>query len=262
MLLRSVTKHVKDQNWFAVIVDLVIVVIGVFIGIEVANWNTDRAGAKKAQVLIQRLSSDLGNDIETITALLDYHAVVRKYAVTAIDGLNGDKTVSDEQLVIAAYQTSQISEAWTYRSTYNELLSTGQVELINSDELKTLIFAYYTDDWTEQSLLETVAPYREYIRGILPFLIQDTIRSECGDTIILVASTFAAALPDSCDLQLPDELFSETAAYLRSQPDVLVKLRYQIAVYESQVVTLINFREEASKLRTAIQEFQPGGTTL
>jgi len=39
MLLRSVIKHVKTQNWFAVILDFFIVIIGVFIGIQVANWN-------------------------------------------------------------------------------------------------------------------------------------------------------------------------------------------------------------------------------
>ena len=44
MLLRRITKHVKDQNWFAVGIDFVIVVVGVFIGLQVANWNDDRAG--------------------------------------------------------------------------------------------------------------------------------------------------------------------------------------------------------------------------
>ena len=39
MILRSVTKHVRDQNWFAVGIDFLIVVVGVFIGIQVANWN-------------------------------------------------------------------------------------------------------------------------------------------------------------------------------------------------------------------------------
>jgi hypothetical protein len=34
MILRRLTDHVKDQNWFAVGVDFVIVVIGVFIGIR------------------------------------------------------------------------------------------------------------------------------------------------------------------------------------------------------------------------------------
>lgn len=39
MLLRRVTENVKAQNWTAVALDFVIVVVGVFIGIQVANWN-------------------------------------------------------------------------------------------------------------------------------------------------------------------------------------------------------------------------------
>lgn len=42
MILRSLTKHVRDQNWFAVGLDFIIVVVGVYIGIEVANWNEAR----------------------------------------------------------------------------------------------------------------------------------------------------------------------------------------------------------------------------
>ena len=34
MLLRRITKHIKEQNWFAVGIDFVIVVFGVFIGIQ------------------------------------------------------------------------------------------------------------------------------------------------------------------------------------------------------------------------------------
>lgn len=39
MILRSITQHVKDQNWFAIALDFFIVVFGVFIGIQVSNWN-------------------------------------------------------------------------------------------------------------------------------------------------------------------------------------------------------------------------------
>ena len=42
MLLRRVMKHVRDQNWLAVGIDFLIVVTGVFIGIQVANWNGER----------------------------------------------------------------------------------------------------------------------------------------------------------------------------------------------------------------------------
>ena len=42
MLLRRIITHVKAQNWTAVALDFVIVVVGVFIGIQVANLNDAR----------------------------------------------------------------------------------------------------------------------------------------------------------------------------------------------------------------------------
>jgi len=39
MLLRRITEHVKAQNRAAVALDFCIVVVGVFIGIQGANWN-------------------------------------------------------------------------------------------------------------------------------------------------------------------------------------------------------------------------------
>lgn len=42
MILRRLTKHIEDQNWFAVVVDFLIVVVGVFIGIQVGNLNDNR----------------------------------------------------------------------------------------------------------------------------------------------------------------------------------------------------------------------------
>jgi len=71
-----------------------------------------------------------------------------------------------------------------------------------------------------------------------------------------VAHSFGNVLPDTCDLQLPDEIFSETAAHLRSQPDMLHNLQYQLSSYESQVYTLTNYEKEAQTLMTAIREFQ------
>ena len=42
MILRRLTEHLKQQHWTAIAIELVIVVLGVFIGIQVANWNEAR----------------------------------------------------------------------------------------------------------------------------------------------------------------------------------------------------------------------------
>lgn len=39
MLQRRVTDHVRKQEWTAIAIDFVIVIVGVFVGIKAANWN-------------------------------------------------------------------------------------------------------------------------------------------------------------------------------------------------------------------------------
>ena len=43
MLLRRITQHVKDQNWFAVFLDFVIVVLGVGVALAAGEWANARA---------------------------------------------------------------------------------------------------------------------------------------------------------------------------------------------------------------------------
>jgi hypothetical protein len=66
MILSSVTKHVKDQNWFAVWIDLLIVIVGVFIGIQVANWNKSPVDEARAGSYLERIVQDLDVDIDKI----------------------------------------------------------------------------------------------------------------------------------------------------------------------------------------------------
>lgn len=257
MILRSVTKHVKDQNWFAVFLDLLIVVFGVFIGIQVSNWNEELAGEKQAQILLKRIHHDLNNDILSINAELDYQAAVRNYAMTAIDALNGDPSVSDEQFVIGAYQASQINTAWSNRATYNEMLSTGQINLIEDEALKAQIFGYFAVDFSTINLVVKIAPYREFIRGHLPVAIQDAIKAQCGDEVFEVANAFSTILPSTCDLDVADQDLLEAANLLRSLPEMMFNLQFQIAVNDTKVFNYQQFVNESKKLMTAIKEHQP-----
>ena len=59
MLLRRITQHVKEQNWFAVFLDFFIVVVGVFFGIQVANWNAERLTKESERDFLNRLHKDV-----------------------------------------------------------------------------------------------------------------------------------------------------------------------------------------------------------
>ena len=70
MLLRRITKHVKEQNWFAIGIDFFIVVIGVFIGLQAANWNAARTDAIREQEIFADLLEDLQADHGSLSTSL------------------------------------------------------------------------------------------------------------------------------------------------------------------------------------------------
>lgn len=71
MLFRRVLKHVTDQNWTAVFIDLVIVVIGVFLGIQVANWNETRELRNEEAGHLRALENDIAFSIANLETLLE-----------------------------------------------------------------------------------------------------------------------------------------------------------------------------------------------
>lgn len=89
MLLRRITQHVKSQNWFAVVIDLVIVVVGVFIGIQVANWDQVRSDKAGLAASLERLDNEVSRNIVLIDEILDH------YEETAADLSKGRAALND-----------------------------------------------------------------------------------------------------------------------------------------------------------------------
>ena len=49
MILRRIREHVEHHNWFAVGIDLAIVIIGVFLGTQATNWNQARLDRERGR---------------------------------------------------------------------------------------------------------------------------------------------------------------------------------------------------------------------
>jgi hypothetical protein len=69
MILRSFTKHVKDQNWFAVGLDFLIVVFGVFVGLQVQNWNERRGDREEYVRALDRLNVEIDANLAMLDTL-------------------------------------------------------------------------------------------------------------------------------------------------------------------------------------------------
>lgn len=70
MILRRIIAHFRKQEWTAIGIDFVIVVVGVFIGIQVANWNEERLAAARRDQVVALLVADL-RDSQRVLARFD-----------------------------------------------------------------------------------------------------------------------------------------------------------------------------------------------
>jgi len=67
VILRRLTQSLKDQNWTAIWIEFILLVTGVFLGIQVSNWNEARADRAAYEAALGRL----GAEIDTNLASLD-----------------------------------------------------------------------------------------------------------------------------------------------------------------------------------------------
>ena len=71
MILRRLSQSLKEQNWTAITIEFVLLVVGVFLGIQVSNWNAERENRQKGAVFTARLREDLRQEAWRYRFLLD-----------------------------------------------------------------------------------------------------------------------------------------------------------------------------------------------
>ena len=138
MLLRRITQHVKDQNWFAVGIDFLIVVIGVFIGIQVANWNTARSDARAERMLLERLHEEVAEaqalDAATRGLFIDERQKNLISARHVILGLEARTELTDGECQAIGFSHLPLFGGGAI-AVLDELRATGEVTLIGDENI-------------------------------------------------------------------------------------------------------------------------------
>ena len=77
MVLRRFRSHVAEHNWFAVAIDFLIVVMGVFVGIQASNWNQARLDSAQGREYRAMLVEDLRSNQQNLALRKHYYTWVR-----------------------------------------------------------------------------------------------------------------------------------------------------------------------------------------
>lgn len=250
MILRRVIQHVRKQEWTAIWIDLVIVVVGVFIGIQVSNWNAEREINKKAKVFTERLKVDLRGEAWGYEYLILYNKDILANADRVLAVMDGDAEMTDEQFVISAYRASQYKYNVRQRATYDEMISTGSIDLISDQSLrKTAVEIYTTRLFDEISNDGQKSEYREIFRRAVSKDVQHALLKQCGDRFMepLDYVLIVKSLDYACTLDVPAEKISAAANSLRSKADLVPALQFRFADVETALADLDFYNPKLNK---------------
>ena len=143
MLLRSITQHVREQNWFAVFLDFVIVVAGILIAFQITNWNEARVEAQREQVLLERLHHDFVGIVAWGDRIMPWVNEAPEDVSRLIDQIRADTEPElDDAFRRSARASVYLFATFEISPTYQELVSTGTLSRISNTELREALASY------------------------------------------------------------------------------------------------------------------------
>lgn len=178
MLLRSISKHVKDQNWFAVALDFFIVVVGILLAFQITNWSSGRALDAKERELLIELKHEIESDIVTAVVLSEHFENVHAAAKRSIVFINSDADCGELCWPVVAdfFHASHWFPVAINRGAFEDMRRQG---LPRSRDVVAAVEGYHAQNHINAFVLDGLPAYRENVRSVLPVSIHEAYWSTC-----------------------------------------------------------------------------------
>jgi hypothetical protein len=222
MIIRRIREHLSARDWWAVGIDLLIAILGVFIGIQVSNWNDSRGERAQAREDRQRLIADLNSNQADFANRLLYYRAVQGHAQATLAALDQPKLDSDQDFLVHAYQATQLLLADPKRVTYDEILATGRLTRLGDPQVRDAVGNFYVGLASAGPFLNSVPDYRERMRRKMPGAVQIAIRTRCPERYdFLPDGTLLNSLPIHCVPRLDPNAAAAAARTVRAAPEMV-----------------------------------------
>lgn len=259
MIARRLTTSLKEQHWTTIAIELVIVIIGVFVGTQFSNWSEARLERLQTERMLDQLVPELDNQIAFFEFAKRYFGSARGYAEKALAAWDGDPRISDNDFVIDAYQASEIYGIGINSQTWGMTFGGQQMRDIKDVKLREHLAIVLTADYDQVNFNAVATPYREDVRKIIPSAVQDQIREHCGDRILdrdNVVDFYV--LPSRCPLMLDPAEAHATAAALRAHKELEGELNWHLAAVATYLENAEGLADQMETLKHDLERNRHG----
>ena len=132
--------------------EIVLVVVGILIALSINNWNEEKKSKILAETYLKNLKLDLKSDIDALElALTDLNFYEERgyYSLHVLEGKI--KEIDTVEFLKSLVWNNHYHLHQKSTSTYEDLISSGNIKLIENNELKIELSKYYLKNtWMAQ----------------------------------------------------------------------------------------------------------------
>lgn len=119
--------------------EIFLVVIGILIALQVNNWNIERIDRKSELKFLKNIQLDLEKDLSSLSFLINFRKERIKGDSKIIQQINGAPIEDINEVTKNVVNTIMEQRFSPNNNTYVELSSSGNLNLISNDSIKSLL---------------------------------------------------------------------------------------------------------------------------
>ena len=146
MILSRFSRAIRQQNWFAVVLEFVIVIAGVVIGFQVTAWYSDRQERELEQVYLQSLHDEAVHGLDGMLGNIDFNWSAQRDALDQVLAIFAEDPPETTRLTDAQCDAmlgigSIIAFPYQF-PTLKEILASGRLSIIGDVGLRAALTDY------------------------------------------------------------------------------------------------------------------------
>jgi len=220
--------------------EIVLVVIGILIALQINNWNENKKLFNKTQTYLNALNTEIETNISNLNIYIETtHSDIVESATT-LANLHSEEAVRfNDSLLRLTLETRPIYKSLMVNSTFDDLINSGVLENLNNTDLKNKIL-------TINPLIESINENYTNAKNVwnefqVPYLMKYSNASGNWDSIRSVPI-----------MKLPYKRTKEAFVNNHDYANILVLRMRMMGNYES---TLVNVKEQLKLISSDIETY-------
>lgn len=143
MIIKRITQKLLNQSWGELLVEILVVIVGVFLAIQVENWNEARKELVQEEALLESLYADLAENKNIGERYIDRYSEVERDALKLLEIAKSEQEPTTSDFYSTINGTFATRPPRFISNTWDVLTASGQLTIIQNADIKEEVADLY-----------------------------------------------------------------------------------------------------------------------